>query len=136
MAYIILCMIVGVASFNLLGSLTMSVIDKTRDIGILRTMGATREMILKIFMHQGLLVGILGSLFGVLLGVLVVYLQKEFHLVPLDPSVYIIPAIPVELNVIDLVLISLTGIGLCSVAAYYPARRAANLILVEAIRWE
>jgi len=136
MAYIILCMIVGVASFNLLGSLTMSVIDKTRDIGILRTMGATREMILRIFMHQGLIVGVMGSLFGVLLGVIVVYLQKEFHLVPLDPTVYIIPAIPVELNIFDLVLISLTGIGLCSVAAYYPARRAANLIPVEAIRWE
>lgn len=136
MAYVILCMIIGVASFNLLGSLTMSVIEKTRDIGILKTMGATREMILRIFMHQGLFVGVLGSLFGVLLGVVVVYLQKEFHLIPLDPSVYIIPAIPVELHSLDLLLISLTGIGLCSVAAYYPARRAANLVPVEAIRWE
>lgn len=136
MAYVILCMIVGVASFNLLGSLTMSVIEKTRDIGILKTMGATREMIQKIFMNQGLFVGILGSLFGVLLGVLVVYLQQEFHLVPLDPTVYIIPAIPVELHVMDLILVSLTGIGLCSVAAYYPARRAAALVPVEAIRWE
>ena len=136
MAYVILCMIVGVASFNLLGSLTMSVIEKTRDIGILKTMGATREMIQKIFMNQGLFVGILGSLFGVLLGVLVVYLQQEFHLVPLDPTVYIIPAIPVELHIMDLILVSLTGIGLCSVAAYYPARRAAALVPVEAIRWE
>ena len=136
MAYVILCMIVGVASFNLLGSLTMSVIEKTRDIGILKTMGATREMIQKIFMNQGLFVGILGSLFGVLLGVLVVYLQQEFHLVPLDPTVYIIPAIPVELHIVDLILVSLTGIGLCSVAAYYPARRAAALVPVEAIRWE
>ncbi len=136
MAYVILCMIVGVASFNLLGSLTMSVIEKTRDIGILKTMGATREMILKIFMNQGLFVGILGSVFGVLFGVLVVYLQQEFHLVPLDPTVYIIPAIPVELHFMDLILISLTGIGLCSVAAYYPARRAAGLVPVEAIRWE
>src|SRR3989338_5018859 len=134
MAYVILCMIVGVASFNLLGSLTMSVIEKTRDIGILKTMGATREMIQKIFMNQGLFVGILGSLFGVLLGVLVVYLQQEFHLVPLDPTVYIIPAIPVELHIMDLILVSLTGIGLCSVAAYYPARRAAALVPVEAIR--
>jgi lipoprotein-releasing system permease protein len=136
MAYVILSMIIGVASFNLLGSLTMSVIEKTRDIGILKTMGATSEMILRIFMHQGLLVGILGSLFGVLLGVFVVYLQQEFHLIPLDPSVYIIPAIPVELHGLDLLIITLTGIGLCSIAAYYPAKRAASLIPVEAIRWE
>ena len=136
MAYVILCMIIGVASFNLLGSLTMSVIEKTRDIGILKTMGATSEMILRIFMHQGLFVGILGSLFGVLLGVFVVYLQQEFHLIPLDPTVYIIPAIPVELHGLDLLIITLTGIGLCSIAAYYPAKRAANLIPVEAIRWE
>lgn len=136
MAYVILCMIVGVASFNLLGSLTMSVIEKTRDIGILKTIGATREMIRKIFMHQGFYVGILGSLFGIVLGVLLVYLQEQFHLIPLDPTVYIIPAIPVELQLVDLVLITLTGIGLCSLAAYYPARRAANLIPVDAIRWE
>ena len=87
-------------------------------------------------MHQGLFVGLLGSVLGVLLGVLVVYLQKEFHLIPLDPTVYIIPAIPVELHALDLVIVSLTGIGLCSLAAFYPAKRAANLIPVEAIRWE
>lgn len=136
MAYVILCMIAGVASFNLLGSLTMSVIEKRRDIGILKTMGATREIVQRIFMHQGLYVGVLGSLLGIILGVVVVYLQQQFHLIPLDPTVYIIPAIPVELHLLDLVLISLTGIGLCSMAAFYPARRAADLIPVEAIRWE
>ncbi|MEX1138785.1 MAG: ABC transporter permease [Bacteroidota bacterium] len=136
MAYVILSLIIGVASFNLLGSLTISVIEKTRDIGILKAMGANRGFVQRIFMYQGLLVGILGSISGVALGILVVVLQMEFHLVPLDPTVYIIPAIPVELRLTDILLVPLTAIGLSSVAAIYPSRRAGSLIPVEAIRWE
>lgn len=136
MAYVILSLIISVASFNLLGSLTISVIEKTRDIGILKAMGADRGFVQRIFMYQGLLVGILGAVCGVSLGVLVVILQMNFHLVPLDPTVYIIPAIPVELRFADLVLVPLTAIGLSSIAAIYPSRRAGSLIPVEAIRWE
>ncbi|MBM4161637.1 MAG: FtsX-like permease family protein [Ignavibacteria bacterium] len=136
MAYIILCLIIGVASFNLLGSLTMSVIEKTRDIGVLKSMGATDKSIVRIFMFEGILVGVLGSTLGLGLGVLLVYLQQTHHLFPLDPTVYIIPAIPVDIHVIDLLVVTMTAIGLCSLAALYPAKRAANLIPVEAIRWE
>lgn len=136
MAYIILCLIIGVASFNLLGSLTMSVVEKTRDIGVLKSMGATDKSIVRIFMFEGILVGVLGSALGLGLGVLLVYLQGRYHLFPLDPTVYIIPAIPVDIHVIDLLVVTLTAIGLCSLAALYPAKRAANLIPVEAIRWE
>lgn len=136
MAYVILCLIIGVASFNLLGSLTISVIEKTRDIGILKAMGANRRLVQRIFMYQGLLVGILGSIAGLTLGVVVVLLQQEYHLVPLDPTVYIIPAIPVEISLMDIILVPLTAIGLSSLAAYYPSRRAGSLIPVEAIRWE
>ncbi len=136
MAYIILCLIIGVASFNLLGSLTMSVVEKTRDIGILKSMGATNSSIVKIFMFEGVLVGVLGSLLGLLLGLVVVWLQDQYHLFPLDPTVYIIPAIPVEVHVLDLVIVAVTALGLCSLAALYPARRAASFIPVEAIRWE
>lgn len=136
MAYIILSLIIGVASFNLLGSLTMSVIEKTRDIGILQSMGMPKSAIQRIFMIQGLSVGVLGSLFGTVIGIVTVFLQQEFHLVPLDPTVYIIPAIPVDLHVEDVILVPATAILLCSVAAFYPSRRAATLIPVEAIRWE
>ncbi len=87
MAYIILCLIIGVASFNLLGSLTMSVIEKTRDIGILKSMGATNRSIVKIFMFEGVLVGVLGSLLGLSLGLILVWLQNQYHLFPLDPTV-------------------------------------------------
>jgi len=136
MAYIILCLIIGVASFNLLGSLTMSVVEKMRDIGILKSMGATNKSIIKIFMFEGVLVGVLGSMLGLLLGLAVVWMQDHYHLFPLDPTVYIIPAIPVEVHILDLIIVAITALGLCSIAALYPARRAASFIPVEAIRWE
>ncbi|HWP81285.1 MAG TPA: ABC transporter permease [Bacteroidota bacterium] len=136
MAFVILSLIIGIASFNLLGSLTMTVVEKTRDIGILRSMGATDLQILKIFRYEGLLVGIIGSIAGLCLGGVIVYLQDRFHLRELDPTVYIIPAIPVELQVLDIVIIAATAIALSWIAAVYPARRAARLIPVEAIRWE
>ena len=136
MAYIILCLIIGVASFNLLGSLTMSVIEKTRDIGILKSMGATNNSIVKIFMFEGVLVGVLGSLLGLTLGLILVWLQSQYHLFPLDPTVYIIPAIPVEVHMLDLIVVASTALALCSLAALYPAKRASNFVPVEAIRWE
>lgn len=136
MAYIILCLIIGVASFNLLGSLTMSVIEKTRDIGILKSMGATDKNIVRIFMFEGIWVGVVGSLLGLGTGLLFVYLQAYYHIFPLDPTVYIIPSIPVQVHISDLVIVTLTALGLSALAALYPAKRAAKLIPVEAIRWE
>jgi lipoprotein-releasing system permease protein len=135
-AYIVLCLIIAVASFNLLGSLTMTVIEKKRDIGILKSMGATNESLKKIFTLQGFYVGTIGTLVGSALGLLIVYLQKHYHLVPLDTSVYIISAIPVEVRATDLLLIAFAALGLCLLAARSPARRASNLDPVEAIRWE
>lgn len=136
MAYIILCLIVGVASFNLLGSLTMTVIEKTRDIGILKSMGALDKSIRRIFTLQGLYVGVLGSVVGIAVGLLLVVLQQKYQLFPLDPTVYIIPAIPTEIRLLDIVLVVVTAIAFCSVATLYPAKRAAELVPVEAIRWE
>ncbi len=136
MAFTILSLIIGVASFNLLGSLTMSVLEKTRDIGILKAFGATRRMIQRIFVYQGLFVGVVGGLLGAVIGVTLVILQDRLHLIPLDPTVYIIPAIPVILAASDVLIVLVTAVALCSIAAFYPSRRAANLIPVEAIRWE
>lgn len=136
MAFLILCLIIGVASFNLLGSLTMAVIEKRREIGILKSMGATNRNIVRIFLFEGVFVGVIGAVAGLVLGLGVVVLQDQYHLFPLDPTVYIIPAIPVEVHGIDLLVTVVTAIGLCSFAALYPARRAAQLDPVEAIRWE
>ncbi len=135
-AFIILTLIIAVASFNLLGSLTMTVIEKTRDIGILKAMGATQKDILSIFRIEGFLVGIFGSLFGLGLGSLICWLQIEFHLFALDSNVYIIPAIPIEMRAMDLILVPLSALILCSLAAYYPSKRAAQLQPSDAVRWE
>jgi len=135
-AYIILTLIIGVASFNLLGFLTMSVIEKTRDIGIMRTIGFTARRIRRTFMIQGMIIGVVGTLLGVLLGLLLVYLQQTYHLFPLDTSVYIIPALPVEVRAGDLLAITFVSLFLSSVASVYPARRASRLHPAEAVRWE
>ncbi len=135
-AYVILCLIVGVATFNVLGSLTMGVIEKRRDIGVLKALGATRASIIRLFMFEGMLVGTLGTLLGVGIGLVVCYLQIEYRLFPLDPTVYIIPAIPVEIRWTDFVAVSSASMILSALASLYPARRAAGLTPVDAIRWE
>jgi lipoprotein-releasing system permease protein len=135
-AYIILCLIVGVATFNVLGSLTMGVIEKRRDIGILKALGATSSSIMKVFMFEGVLVGTIGTLLGTGIGLLVCYLQIHYQLFPLDPTVYIIPAIPVEVRWSDFVAVAVASMLLSILASLYPARKAAGLLPVQAIRWE
>ncbi len=135
-AFTILCLIIAVATFNLLGSLTMSVIEKTRDIGILKTMGATNKDIVQIFRFEGFLIGIVGVVLGTIIGLIVCYLQIHYQLYALDPTAYIIPALPVEIRVSDLLIIGLATLVLCYISTIYPAKRAANLLPSEAIRWE
>jgi lipoprotein-releasing system permease protein len=135
-AYIILCLIVGVATFNVLGSLTMGVIEKRRDIGVLKALGATSTSIMRVFMFEGILVGTVGTLLGAVIGLMVCYLQIHFQLFPLDPTVYIIPAIPVEVRWSDFLAVALASMILSILASLYPARRAAALLPVQAIRWE
>ena len=135
-AYIILCLIIAVATFNILGSLTMTVIEKKRDIGVIKSFGGSKKVISKIFMFQGLLIGVVGTITGCLLGLILCVLQIKFGLFPLDPNIYIIPALPVELRWMDFVYVSLASIIICFTATIYPSRRAANLLPVEAIRWE
>ncbi len=135
-AYIILCLIVGVATFNVLGSLTMGVVEKRRDIGILKALGATRASITRVFMFEGILVGLIGTAAGLLIGYAVCLLQIHYALFPLDTTVYIIPAIPVEFRWSDFIAVSLASMTLSMLASLYPARKAALLLPVEAIRWE
>ena len=136
MAYIILSLIIGVATFNLLGSLTMSVIEKTREIGVLMAMGSTKRSVVFIYLLEGIIVGVVGSGLGSLLGFFLCQIQQRYHLFRLDPTVYIIPAIPVDLRWTDFLAVGVAAILLCATAALYPARRASGLIPAEAVRWE
>jgi lipoprotein-releasing system permease protein len=136
-AFIILSLITVVAVFNVLGSLTMTVIKKRRDIGILKIMGASDGAIQRIFLFEGMMVGLIGLTLGLSLGLLTVYLQQKYGLfMKLDVAVYIISALPVELRISDVVLVSATALALSFGAALYPARRAARLLPADAVRWE
>lgn len=135
-AYIILSLIIGVACFNILGSLSMSVIEKKRDIGVLRAMGISESSLLKIFMYEGLLIGIIGTVFGSIIGYLVCFLQIRYKIYPLDPTQYKIDALPIEINIADFFFISGIALLLAFLASLYPAKRAAKVNLLEAIKWE
>ncbi len=135
-AYILLSLIIAVASFNVLGSLTMSVLEKRRDIAVLRSCGLPRGSVIRIFLFEGLLTGAAGTAAGIVLGLAVIFLQMEFHLFPLDPTVYIIPAIPVEIRLWDFISVIAASMGLSTLAAFYPASRAAAVEPAAALRWE
>jgi len=135
-AYIILSLIIAVATFNILGSLSMSVIEKRRDIGILRSMGVRENSILKIFMFEGILIGIIGTIIGVILGYLICYIQIEFNIYPLNPAQYKIDALPIELRVSDFFFISGASMILAFLASLYPAKKAAKVNPINAIKWE
>ena len=135
-AYIILSLIIAVATFNILGSLSMSVIEKQRDIGILRSMGVTENSILKIFMFEGLLIGIIGTIMGSIIGYLICYIQIKYNIYPLDPSQYKIDSLPIELRLSDFLFIGGIAMLLSFLASLYPAKRAAKVNPISAIKWE
>jgi len=135
-AYLILSLIIAVATFNILGSLTMSVIQKKRDIGILRSMGVTRKSIKRIFMYEGLLIGIIGTAAGVLLGYFISFLQINYKIYSLDPTRYKIDALPIQLRVSDFIIITVISLLLSYFASYFPAKRAAKINPLKAIKWE
>jgi lipoprotein-releasing system permease protein len=135
-AYVILILIVAVASFSIFSALTLTVFEKRRDIGLLVALGADRLQIRRIFLTQGLITGVTGVLVGCILGLLVVAAQKQFGFFRLDTSIYIIPAMPVELHALDFFAVSAGALLLVILAAIFPARRAAETLPAESLRWE
>lgn len=133
---IILSLIIMVAAFNIISSLVMIVMEKTREIGILKSMGAPSKGIMKIFLMEGVVIGILGTIIGNILAFGICYLQQKFGLVTLPPEVYIIDKLPVEMHLFDFTVVSFIGIILCLLAAVYPAYKASRLTPVESIRYE
>ncbi len=135
-AYILLCLIIAVATFNIFASLTMTVLEKKKDIGVMRSMGLSRKSILKIFMLEGILVGVIGTLLGIVIGLLVCYLQIEYNFYPLDPTKYIINSLPVQIRISDIIAVGLMAMFLSFIASLYPAKRAANAVIIESIKYE
>ena len=133
---VILSLIIIVAAFNIVSMLTMVVTDKTREIGILKSMGMTDGTVLRIFMLQGLTIGAVGTLIGGVLGGILITLVDRFGLVRIPAEVYFIDRLPVALDPLDLGLIILVSMTIAFGATIYPALQAARLLPVEAIRGE
>ena len=133
---VILLLIVLVAAFNIVSTLTMVVTDKTREIGILKTMGMPARSIRRIFFTQGVVIGLVGTITGLYIGLAAAVAVDRYRLIPLDPAVYFIDHLPVETRVFDVALIVLASLAIAALATLYPARQAARLYPVEAIRHE
>ena len=132
--FITLGLIILVAAFNIVSTLVMVVLEKTREIGILKAMGATRGSVQRVFVTQGMLVGGVGTLLGLLIGYGFCWAQQTWRLISLPADVYFISAVPIDMRLLDFGLITVLSLLICYAASHYPARRAAALVPVEAIR--
>jgi lipoprotein-releasing system permease protein len=134
--FIILTLIILVAAFNIISTLIMVVMEKTRDIAILKSMGATNQSIMAIFMIEGLIIGVVGTLLGLVGGFVLCKLLATYQFVQLPRDVYYISTLPVKLDALDVTLTALAAIVISLVATLYPAWQASRLEPAEAIRYE
>ena len=134
--FIILTLIILVAAFNIVGTLTMVVLEKTRDIAILKSMGATSRSIMKIFMIEGAIIGLVGTILGLLGGFALCALLATYKFVELPQDVYYISTLPVKMDPVDVALIAVAAMVISLAATLYPAWQASRLDPAEAIRYE
>jgi len=135
-SFLALSLIVVVAGFNIISILTMTVTERRREIGILMAMGATPRSIARIFTLEGLAIGLGGVLIGNALGFLLCWIQQTYEVLKLPGDVYIIDALPVDMQAVDFLAISGVAVLLCYLFTRFPARDAASLDAVESIRFE
>ena len=131
---IVLSLIILVAAFNIVSSLIMMVMDKTREVGILKSMGATNKSIKRIFVYQGAFVGVSGTLTGSVLGTALCMIQDHYRILSFPADIYFISALPMDLQIRDVISITAVALFLCWLSSYYPAKKAAQLSPVDAIR--
>jgi lipoprotein-releasing system permease protein len=133
---LIIFFIMVVAAFNIVGTLTMVVADKTREIGILRAMGLTSTSVARVFLLQGAVIGLIGTAAGLVLGLAVSYVVDKSGWVRINPAVYFIDHLPVHVEAMDAVIVVIASLAIAVLATLYPSRSAAGLTPVDAIRHE
>ena len=127
--YAVLTLILLIAAFNMISALTMLVLEKQKDISILQSMGAGREMILKIFLSEGLLLGGIGAVAGIIMALIISFLQLKFKLIKLEGGSFLIDYFPVELHAADFLLVSATVAVIAFFASWFPAQKASKELI-------
>jgi lipoprotein-releasing system permease protein len=133
--FLVLLLMVLIGAFNIVSTLVMVVMEKKKDIAILRSMGATQQSIRKIFLLKGFIIGVVGTILGVLLGLVVCFLIAQYKF-ELPKDVFLISTVPVRIYWSNFLLVALASFIVCLLASIYPARQAAKLDPVEIIRYE
>jgi lipoprotein-releasing system permease protein len=136
MMFIILTLIVLVAAFNIVATLMIMTIEKTRDIGILKTMGATRKSIRRIFVLEGLIIGVIGTTLGSIGGYLISKLLDTYQFIKIPADVYYLDKLPVKMYTSDFVMVAIAALVISLLATLYPSYKAGKLDPSEAIRYE
>ncbi len=125
--YLILSLILFIAAFNIIGSLSMLVIEKTRDIAILKSMGANSKLIQKIFLIEGMLVSVIGASIGAVFAIILCFLQEQFGLVRIEGNgTFVVDAYPVEMHAGDFIIVLMTVLVISLLACWYPAKKASE----------
>jgi lipoprotein-releasing system permease protein len=135
-AFVVLSLIIVIAVFNILASLSMTVVEKRKDIALLKAIGANDKMIRNLFISEGAIIGLLSTLLGTALGLILSFGQKEYGWFALDTGKYLINAIPVSVNLMDIIIIFFFSLFLATIATIYPARRAAKTEITLGLRNE
>ncbi|MEW6456382.1 MAG: ABC transporter permease [Acidobacteriota bacterium] len=134
--FLTISLIVFVASLNIIASLILTVIEKTKDIGVLLSMGTSPKMIRKIFFYQGAIIGLLGTFFGAVLGLLVCFIATKFQLIKVPVDIYQIPFVPFRIKIFDLSIIILISLLISFTSTLFPSKKASKVNPIEALRYE